>query len=83
VSFLADGRSGRTGHDLADQYMAALPAGTRTAEDLEAYAYWVKLAGRAGISQMEIDYIRRKCVIIALETAYERGELARNWRMEH
>lgn len=81
ASFIEDGWLGNTCHDLADQYVAALPETHDFTDDLEAYARWVGLAGRPDISQMEIDFLRRKCVLIALEIAYHRGELDQNWRL--
>ncbi|MET4144061.1 hypothetical protein [Arthrobacter sp. UYCo732] len=83
TSFVQDGRLGYTCHDLADQYVAALPAAHDFTDDLMAYARWVRLADRPDISQMEVDFLRRKCVLIALEIAYHRGELDKNWIMEN
>lgn len=84
ASYLADGRIGRTGQDLADQYMAALPMPdfSDIADQRDLYASHVRLANDQGSDQQAIDYIRCKCVIVALEVAYIRGDLSRDWRME-
>lgn len=84
ASYQADGRVGYTGGDLADQYMAALPLPdiSDIADQRDQYASLVRLANDQGGDQQAIDYIRCNCVIVALEAAYIRGDLFRNWRME-
>lgn len=84
ASYLADGRVGRAGQDLADQYMAALPQPdiADIADMRDQYDSFFRLANDQGRDRQSITYIRCKCVIAALEAAYFRGDLARNWRME-
>jgi hypothetical protein len=84
ASYLADGRIGRTGQNLADQFMAALPRPdfSNISEQRDLYSRYVRLANDQGGNQQAITYIRCKCVVVALEVAYIRGDLARDWRME-
>lgn len=82
ASFLADSGMGRGSVDLSDQFMAAIPRPDicEISEQRDYYARILRLAADQGRNQQSIDYIRCKCVIVALEVAYIRGDLNRNWR---
>lgn len=84
ASYQADDRTGYSGADLVDQFMAAVPQPdiSDIADRQNLYAHHVRLANDPGCDQRAIDYIRCKCVLVALEVAYIRGDLVRNRRKE-
>ena len=73
ASYRANGRTGYGSADLADQYMAAVPL-PEFPDQRNLYGYHVRLAN----DQRAIDYIRCRCVLVALEVAYLRGDLYRD-----